>query len=231
MSEESKPQEQQPLQAKEAPEEMKAENIEPLKGDESDVEIAKKLSSIIDNAIDRVSPLLEMMNQHLAKADHDREEDKLNEEELVKQVKPLIEQATNILRETHGAIKALDPDGTIANNAQRKAQDHEASKEEQHLAESLSKLTGDVTKTIENAKEKIKNMPNAKKDLGPLLDMLSDPLFQIVSGVGLLLNGVLSLVGRLLDGLGLGNIVRNILSGLGLEKVLKGLGLTGLFKK
>jgi len=231
MSEESKPQEQQPLQAEEAPEEMKAENIEPLKGDESDVEIAKKLSAIIDNAIERVSPLLEMMNEHLAKADHDREEDKLNEEELVKQVKPLIEQATNILRETHGAIKALDPDGTIANNAQRKAQDHEASKEEQHLAESLSKLTGDVTKTIENAKEKIKNMPNAKKDLGPLLDMLSDPLFQIVSGVGLLLNGVLSLVGRLLDGLGLGNIVRNILSGLGLEKVLKGLGLTGLFKK
>ena len=32
-----------------------------------------------------------------------------------------------------------------------------------------------------------------------------------------------------LDGLGLGGIVRNILAGLGLEKVLKGMGLTGLF--
>jgi hypothetical protein len=159
----------------------------------------------------------------------------------------LIEQATSILKETQGAIKALDPDGRIAHSATRKSADHEATKEEQHLAESLGKLTGEVTKAIENARDKIKNMPNAKKDLGPLLDMLTDPLFQIVSGIGMLLNGVLSLLGNLvsfsdceegmrmtantrqLDGLGLGGIFRNLLSGLGLEKALKGLGLTGLF--
>lgn len=117
----------------------------------------------------------------------------------MKQVRPLIEQATSILKETHGAIKALDPDGTIAHNATRKASDHEASKEEQHLAESLGLLTGDVTKAVENAKDKISNMPTAKKDLGPLLDMLCDPLFQIVSGVGLLLNGVLSLLGNIVS--------------------------------
>jgi hypothetical protein len=117
----------------------------------------------------------------------------------VKQVRPLIEQATNILTETHGAIKALDPDGTITNNATRKMQDHEATKEEQHLAESLGLLTGDVTKAVEHAKDKIRNMPNVKKDLGPLLDMLCDPLFQIVSGVGLLLNGVLTLLGNIVS--------------------------------
>ena len=109
----------------------------------------------------------------------------------------MIEQATNILYETQGAIKALDPDGTIANNATRKFQDHEASKEEQHLAESLSVLTGDVTKAIEEAKDMIKDMPNVKRDLGPLLEMMSGPLFQIVSGIGLLLNGVLSLLGNI----------------------------------
>lgn len=165
----------------------------------------------------------------MAKADQDQKDDCLNEDELVKTLRPLIEQATNILRETHGGIKALDPDGTISNNASRKSQDHEATKEEQHLAESLGKLTGDVTKTIESAREKIQNMPKAKKDLGPLFDALSEPLFQIVSGVGLLLNGVLTLLGRILDGLGLGGVIRGILSGLGLEKILKGLGLTGLF--
>lgn len=172
-----------------------------------------------------------MMKQHLDKAKHDKEKDCLDEKALVQALRPLIEEATNTLRETHGAIKALDPDGTIANNASRKSQDHNASKEEQHLAESLGKLTGDITKAVEEAKDAIKDMPNAKKDLGPLLDAMTDPLFQIVSGVGLLLNGVLTLLGNILDGLGLGGVVRGILSSLGLEKVLKGLGLTGLFPK
>jgi len=140
-----------------------------------------------------------MFPQALDKAKHDKENDCLNEEELVKRVRPLLEQATNILRETHGAIKALDPDGTISNNATRKAADHEASKEECHLAESLGKLTGDVTKAIEDAKDAIKDMPNVKKDLGPLLDLLTDPLFQIVSGVGLLLNGVLTLLANIVS--------------------------------
>jgi hypothetical protein len=206
------------------------EKPEALTGNESDAQIAKKLSAVIDQALERISPLLDLMNEAMEKAEYDREHDQLDEEALVKQVKPLIEQATNILQETHGAIKALDPDGTIAQNASRKSQDHEASKEEQHLAESLAKLTGDVTKTIENTRKKIANMPKAKSKLGPLLDILQDPLFQIVSGVGLLLNGVLSLLGNLLDGLGLGGIVRNVLSGLGLEKLLKGIGLPGLFK-
>lgn len=202
---------------------------EPLTGDETPEEIARKLSFIIDAANERIKPLLGIMKQALDKAKSDKEHDCLNEEALVKQVRPLVEQSTNVLFETQGAIKALDPDGSIANSALRKSSDHEASKEEQHLAESLGFLTGDVTKAIEEAKDTIKDMPNVKKDLGPLLDMMSGPLFQIVSGIGLLLNGVLSLLGNILDGLGLGGIVRNILAGLGLEKVLKGLGLTGLF--
>lgn len=214
-----------------ASEQPPSEKPEKLKGDEKPEEIAKKLSSLVDSANKRIEPLLETMNQHFAKADADQKAENLDEQALVNAVRPLLEQSTSILKETQGAIQALDPDGTIGNNASRKAADHEATKEEQHLAESLGKLTGDVTKTIEGAKDKIKNMPQAKKDLGPLLDMLSDPLFQIVGGVGMLLNGVLSLLGNILDGLGLGGIVRNILSGLGLEKVLKGLGLTGLFQK
>lgn len=200
-----------------------------LTGNESDAEIAQKLTIIIENANQRIEPLLKMIKEHLTKAEQDKKDEKLDEDALVKAVRPLIEEATNVLRETQGAIKALDPEGKIAHNASRKTQDHEASREEQRLAEALGKLTGDVTAGIDDARDRIKDMPKAKKDLGPLLSMLADPLFQIVSGVGLLLNGVLSLLGNILDGLGLGGIVRNLLSGLGLEKVLKGLGLTGLF--
>jgi len=218
-----------PEQTKEVPEDIK--NPEPLTGDESDEQVAKKLTSIIDSANERLKPLIQMMKQHLDKAKHDKENDTLDEKALVQALRPLIEEATNTLRETHGAIKALDPDGTIGNNATRKASDHNASKEEQHLAESLGKLTGDITKAVEEAKDAIKDMPNAKKDLGPLLDAMTGPLFQIVGGVGLLLNGVLTLLGNILDGLGLGGVVRGILSSLGLEKVLKGLGLTGFFPK
>lgn len=42
-------------------------------------------------------------------------------------------------------------------------------------------------------------MPHAKKELNPLWGLLSEPLFQIIAAVGLLLNGVLSLVGRLVS--------------------------------
>ena len=68
-------------------------------------------------------------------------------------------------------------------------------------------------------------MPHAKKELNPLLGLLSEPLFQILAAVGLLLNGVLGLVGKLLSGLGLGGLVDGLLGSLGLNKILDGLGL------
>lgn len=70
--------------------------------------------------------------------------------------------------------------------------------------------------TIEEAKNKIADMPKAKNDLGPLLDALgrecsaftleffvltqyTEPLFQIISGVCMLLGGVLNLLGSLVS--------------------------------
>ena len=74
-------------------------------------------------------------------------------------------------------------------------------------------------------------MPKAKKDLGPLLKLLEEPLFQILSAVGLLLSGVLGLVRNLLGTLGLGGIVDRVLGTLGLDKVVEGLGLGKLLGK
>ena len=65
-------------------------------------------------------------------------------------------------------------------------------------------------------------MIHAKKKLNPLFDLLSEPLFQIIAANGLLLSGVPGLVGRLLDGLGLGGLLNGILGGRGLDKLMNG---------
>lgn len=93
------------------------------------------------------------------------------------------------------------------------------------MADSLKELTTTVVKTIDNAKKKIADMPHAKKALNPLWGLLTEPLFQIIAAVGLLLAGVLGLVGKLLNGLGLGGLVNGLLGGLGIDKLLGGLGL------
>jgi len=196
---------------------------------EQNAKLANQLSSIVDRALERVKPLLDLITESINKANATDKED-LDEKALVEKVRPLLEQATSILQETLGAVKGADPDGKIANAAKRNTADHTATPEEQHLAQSLSKITEDVVSTINNAKEKIKDMPTAKRDLGPLFDVLGDPLFQILSAVGLLLNGVLRLVGNLLGSLGLGGIVNGLLDALGLKKLLGYLGLDQLSK-
>ena len=89
-------------------------------------------------------------------------------------------------------------------------------------------LTGSVTECIENAKRKLEDMPHAKKELSPLWGLLGEPLFQIIAAVGLLLNGVLGIVGRLLSGLGLGGLVDGLLGTLGIKNLLDALGVGSL---
>lgn len=124
-------------------------------------------------------------------------EDERDEDQLVREVRPLIEEGGRILQEAKGVIKGLDPDGRIAANAKHKTAAREATPEEYQLADVLKDLAGEVTETIENAKRKIEDMPHAKKELNPLWGLLNEPLFQILAAVGLLLNGVLTLVGKL----------------------------------
>lgn len=143
-------------------------------------------------------------------------------------MKPLIEEAGRILQECNGSLRGLDPDGRIAAQAKGRSQTKEATPEEYRLADLLKELTTNVVTTIDNAKKKISDMPHAKKKLNPLWALLTEPLFQIIAAVGLLLSGVLGLVGKLLNGLGLGGLVNALLGGLGIDKLLGGLGLGGL---
>lgn len=65
-----------------------------------------------------------------------KEEDR-DEDELIKQVKPLIEQADKLLNETNGAIRGLDENKDIMNRIKIRTLDHSATPAEQRLAEAL----------------------------------------------------------------------------------------------
>ncbi|USP76952.1 hypothetical protein yc1106_04226 [Curvularia clavata] len=192
-----------------------------------DSELAKKMSAICEDTLQRIQPVMKQITEYIEQADR-TPRDELDEEELVNNVKPLIEEGSRILNECNGSLRGLDPDGRIAAQAKGRQQTGEASPEEYKLADNLKELTTTVVTTIDNAKKKISDMPHAKKKLNPLWALLTEPLFQIIAAVGLLLTGVLNLVGRLLNGLGLGGLVNGLLGGLGINKLLGGLGLGGI---
>lgn len=125
----------------------------------------------------------------------------------------------------------MDPDGQIAASAKARSVSHEATSEEYQLADLLKQLSQTISTTIENGRRRIADMPHAKKKINPLWSVLSEPLFQIIAAVGLLLSGVLGLLGNLLNGLGLGGLVRGLLGGLGIDNLLNGLGLGNIGEK
>jgi small-conductance mechanosensitive channel len=193
-----------------------------------EAEIAERLSRLIEDANSRVVPLCRMMRKHIESMEARKEEDR-NEDELIQQVKPLLQQAEQIMNETQGMIKGADPDNKISQRAQNHQKSHRATPEEQRLAEALKVMIEEVGGTIEYARNKLDSFPKAKRDLGPLLDALGQPLTQIVAGVGMLLAGVLNLVGNLLSGLGLDSLLKGIFAAAGLDKIFAGLGLGKLF--
>ncbi|KAH7153488.1 hypothetical protein EDB81DRAFT_648710, partial [Dactylonectria macrodidyma] len=191
---------------------------------ERDSKLAGSIAACVEQALDKMRPICKLITDKVDTAER-TPKDELDEEELVRVVKPLLEEGGRILTETNGSIRGLDPDGRIQQNAKHKAATRDATPEEYHLAEVLKELTGTITECIDNGKRKIEGMPHAEKELSPLWGLLAEPLFQILAAVGLLLNGVLGLVGRLLSLVGLGGIVDSILGGLGVNKILDTLGL------
>jgi len=189
-----------------------------------DAELANRLSALIEDANERVVPLTKMIRKHIENMDA-RPEDQRDEKELVEAVRPLLIQAEKIMNETQGMVKGADPENKVSNRAKRHKANHNATPEEQRLAEALKVMVEEVGGTIEWARNKLDSFPKAKRDLGPLLDALSQPLTQIVGGIGLLLAGVLNLLGNLLSGLGLDSLLKGILSATGLSAIYKGLGL------
>jgi hypothetical protein len=87
----------------------------------------------------------------------------------------------------------------------------------------------EIVQEVDWAKDKLDSFPKAKKNLGPLLDALGrechsrlellsiltlyflEPITQIIGAVGLLLAGVLNLLGNLLKGLGLDGLLKGLI--------------------
>ncbi|KAL2848429.1 hypothetical protein BJY01DRAFT_246441 [Aspergillus pseudoustus] len=204
--------------------ELSPEEAEKQRQEKEDEDLAKKMSGIVQQTLDSVGPLCRQISQHIEKANQ-TPKDELDEEQLVKDVKPLIEEAGNALQECKATLRALDPDGHIAEMAKARSATHDATPAEQHLADLLKELTQTVAETIDNGRRLIADMPHAKKEINPMWALLSEPLVQIIAAVGLLLSGVLGLVSNLLNGLGLGGLLGGLLGNLGLDKVLEGFGL------
>jgi len=206
-----------------APEVRKAQEGEEM-SDEEFKKIEVRLCNIIETGLKTVQPLLKMITENCDRAEEQLKKDELNEDAFVDKMKPLIQEATSIMQSTLDQIEALDPEKKLQNRAKRAQEDQEATPEQKKIAEGLAKLTEEVTKTIDGAKKKIEGMPRAKRELSPMLNLLSKPLFQILSAVGLLVVGVLNLVGNILDALGLGGLLGGLTSALGIDSLMKTLG-------
>ncbi|KZP27918.1 hypothetical protein FIBSPDRAFT_1039909 [Athelia psychrophila] len=193
-----------------------------------DSKLAERLALLIDDANSRVAPLCKQIRTHIENMEAREDEDK-NEDELVRAVRPLVEQVDKVLNETNGMIKFADPDKRLSRQAKRNMTDHKATHEEQWLADALKVMVEEVNGTIDWAKDKLESFPKAKRDLGPLFDALGQPITQIVGGVAMLLAGVLNLLNKAVSGLGLNCLLEGILAATGLNKMYKGLmGQVGL---
>ena len=116
-----------------------AEDKEKREQDEKDRKLAQQLSMAIEQSLEKLRPILKMIADKVDKAESTPKEE-LDEEQLVKEVKPLIEEGGKILTETNGMIRGMDPDGRIQRNAKHKSATKDASPEEHHLAEVLKEV-------------------------------------------------------------------------------------------
>lgn len=117
------------------------EEIKKREEAENDRKLAGKLAGCIEQSLDKIRPICKMITDKINTAERTPKEE-LDEEGLVREVKPLIEEGAKILTETNGTIRGLDPDGRIQRNAKHKAGTKEASPEEHHLADVLSEVGG-----------------------------------------------------------------------------------------
>lgn len=117
-----------------------AEEKEALEQAERDRKLAGQLAALIEQSLDKIKPILKMITDKVDKAEC-TPKDELDEEQLVSEVKPLIEEGSKILTETNGAVRGMDPDGRIQRQAKFKSSTNEATPEEHHLAEVLKEVS------------------------------------------------------------------------------------------
>ncbi|KAF4332695.1 hypothetical protein FBEOM_13504 [Fusarium beomiforme] len=116
-----------------------AKRKEEVKKDE---ELASALAYNIDQTKDKIRPICKMIDDKISTSEVQSGEEG-SEEQLVRQVRPLIEEGAKILIDNNRAIRDLDTDGHIQRNAKQQAAIAEATPEEYHLAELLKEASID----------------------------------------------------------------------------------------
>jgi hypothetical protein len=205
-------------------EEISDEEKQRLADEEERDKVIKRMANIVDKGLDKVKPLLEMIDQTIDEAEKKKENNELDEDAFVDKMKPLIENAHGTMQSTLDQIKALDPDNKFERLAKRHVEDAQASPDEKLLIDGCNELGTRVKATIDKGRKAIEGMPKAKKELGPLFNMLSEPLLQILGAVGLLVAGVLNLLANILNALGLGGALTQVLQGLRITNLLETMG-------
>lgn len=206
--------------------------------------MAKPPSKKIKQALNSI---IELFTNEKAKSQSDRDE-----QALVDQVKPLIDQVSSLLKETLGKMGNLDQNvyqnvssqefngeasseqynlaNEIAVSIKTKAFEREASPDECNLADILACLAADIVSTMNSAKKKSKTMPFAKKQLSASWEKLNSNLLQMTAFIGLLLPTVLWIAGNLLNNRGHSSVIRLLLGELGLNELLMKFGLADALK-
>lgn len=215
----------------EQPKELTDEEKQQVTDEEERAKVMKRMAQIVDKGLDKVKPLLEMIDNTIDEAEKKKENSELDEDAFVSKMKPLIENAHGVMTSTLDQIKALDPDNKFERLAKRHVEDAQASADEKLVIDGCNELSTRVQATIDKGRKAIEGMPKAKKELGPLFNMLSEPLLQILGAVGLLVAGVLNLLANILNALGLGGALTQVLQGLRIDKLLETMGYGSIGKK
>lgn len=205
-------------------EDLSEEEKQKLADEEERNKVMKRMAHIVDKGLDKVKPLLEMIDNAIDEAEKQKENGELDEDAFVSKMKPLIENAHAVMTSTFDQIKALDPDNKFEKLAKRRVEDAQASADEKQVIDGCQELSTRVKATIDKGRKAIEGMPKAKKELGPLFSLLSEPLLQILGAVGLLVAGVLNLLANILNALGLGGALTQVLQGLRITNLLESMG-------
>ncbi|KAL4901710.1 hypothetical protein BDW74DRAFT_69155 [Aspergillus multicolor] len=198
--------------------------------------LADEMCSIVHQTEDSVDPLCRQIILDIEEANL-KPKSRLAAERLVEEVKPLVTSAGDILQDCNNTLRALDSDGVIASTIEPR--DHSAHNAttitiEYQLAEVLKDLAQTVIDTITTSRfrlsEKSKEMSYARRKINPLWTLLSNRLFDIITSVGLLHTGVIDLLSSMLKGPWLDMILRWLLYGIGVDRIMDRLGIEQLFK-
>jgi hypothetical protein len=215
----------------EEPKELTDEEKQQAADEEERAKVMKRMAHIVDKGLDKVKPLLDMIDQTIDEAEKKKSNGELDEDAFVSKMKPLIENAHAVMQSTLDQIKALDPDHKFERLAKRRVEDAQGSADEKMVIDGCQELSTRVQATIDKGRKAIEGMPKAKSELGPLFSMLSEPLLQILGAVGLLVAGVLNLLANILNALGLGGALTQVLQGLRIDKLLGAMGYSVGAKK